>query len=188
MPNGNPEFTGDDQLVRMYRGGVAGAWDLKGMKQGYLISKLMDDWLGDDRRSPEMAALTQSLPASQKLQIGDKLYKKPLLQVESGAILGASMRSIAAGADAFARRQHSVSSSRSTSIDPPTGPSAYVGMTPTLQVAISFCSPTELVWQFDVWKSDLWRGGVEDEWLARGGTPIFNVRLSRNSGVSFGAP
>ena len=187
MPNGNPEFKGHDQCVLMYRGGVAGAWDKKGMLQGYLISKLMAEWLCEDKSSPSLMEATRRLPESSTVTIGENIYKKPLLLVESCAILGASMKSFAEQGDAHARSLHSISSSKISTHSPPIGSSAYVGMTPTLKVAISFCSPTELVWKFHICQSDLWKGGLEDEWLARGGTRIYNVHLSTDSGATFKA-
>jgi hypothetical protein len=186
MPNGNPEFRGADRYVKMYRGGEGSAMDLRGMKQGYLISKLMAEWRSEDRRSETSAAATRSLPASQTVTVGEEIFKKPLLLVETVTIVALSQQSLAAG-DALSRANHSVSSSKTTSDGLNIGNSAYVGMTPTLSVAQSFCAPSNRVWKYDIWLSDLWQGGKEDEWLARGGTRVFNVELSKDGGKNFGS-
>jgi hypothetical protein len=50
------------------------------------------------------------------------------------------------------------------------------------------------VFRFDIWRSDLWqggvdwdRGGVEAEWLAEGDTRIHNVEVSVNQGATWNA-
>ncbi|MDT4331116.1 hypothetical protein ACQE3E_16120 [Methylomonas sp. MED-D] len=180
MPTG---VRGGNKMYQMYRGGCAGKFDLDGIKAGYLISKLMREWQQED----DQASVASSLPSESLVNVGKIIYKKPVL-LESYAdmsIINLSMKSLAA-ADEFARKQHSQSSSKTDLTNPPCGNSAYVGMTDNLKIAKAFASnPEGWVWRFDIPGDKIWKGGTEDEWLALGGTKIYNLFLSKDSGITF---
>jgi len=180
MPKG---VRGGNKMYRMYRGGCAGKFDRDGIRAGYLISKLMREWQVEDDQN----AVESSLPAEALVRVGDTTYKKPVLLESYGdmPILNLSMQSLC-GLDEFNRKQHSVSSSKTDCTNPPCGNSAYVGMTDNLAIAKSFASnPQGWVWRFDIPGDKIWKGGTEDEWLALGGTRVYNVFLSKDSAVSF---
>jgi hypothetical protein len=63
------------------------------------------------------------------------------------------------------------------------GASAYVSLTDKLEQAQNWTDG--VLWKFDICSSDLFPGGKEDEMLALGGTPIYNIYRSDNRGVTY---
>jgi len=201
MPGTNPAFVGQDGLVSIYRGGVAGAWEARGIKRGYLISKLMNQWA------------CEGVPQQSDIGgLGGKLlldkYKVPLLiesissvfekEVNTGVVMpdgpyqGLTLvipqipKSVFTATDLRTREQHAVSSSPSDSGTMKTGFSAYVSLSHNIKKAQEFLGTNTMMWRFDICKSDLFEGNtIEEEKLGLGGTPIFNIFCSHDQGVSF---
>lgn len=87
------------------------------------------------------------------------------------------------------RNRHAISSSRGTGGNTHTPASNYASLVADPARATEWATR---IFRFDVWRSDLWQGGVdydrggpEGEWLIEGNTKIYNVETSTDKGTNW---
>ncbi|KNY25338.1 hypothetical protein [Pseudobacteroides cellulosolvens] len=87
------------------------------------------------------------------------------------------------------RNRHAISSSHGTGGETHTPASNYASLVNDPARAIEWGTR---IFRFDVWRSDLWQGGVdydrggpEGEWLIEGDTKIYNVETSTDKGTTW---
>lgn len=177
----NNGLLGNDALITMYRA-PGSHEEIKVMRQGFTLSKAMKNW-----KQP----FTQDVG----IRVNDKIYPRlvpPSAYSRMGPVI-IKDKQYCFNVDALLKMEsllvklHTVSSSQKLDNDPPISDSIFLSFTSKLEVAKSFSGIENgnTVFQVSAWKSDFWKGGIEDEWLLLGGTNIYNVKESRNRGSSF---
>jgi len=155
----NPMYRGPEIMVKMYRG-TDYSWEKRAMETGRLMSKGLRDFRG---KAPlEMASHT--------------------MDTNTGKFGVLSPREL--------RNLHSIASMHTSDTEGDVTPTSnYVSLTDDPSRVTEWGSR---IYRFDMWRSDLWKGGVdwdrgglEAEWLAEGGTRIYNVEVSIDKGRSW---
>lgn len=201
--NRNPNYRGPEIMIRLYRG-TDYPWECRAIRAGRLKSKAMRNELDRERIG---LGTTYEDPTRELEGHGIPTYL--LLSRYQGRFSGITERE--------ARNLHSCSSGRCSIPGEETPNSRYVSLTINGTEAARWANAHLFrfdIWRSDVWKGNYqtpgqitidpvlailmglsyvertppdWDRGSEYEWLAEGGTRIYNVEESANRGQTWNA-